>query len=100
MGITIRQVIKVLCVFLQILRSNKVSITSQHGICMSVEYIRRSDFVPSFWFTLTSYSWPCMPSENIRIPCVPLAPHVIHTKTITYMPLNGTQEMSIKSDDM
>jgi hypothetical protein len=39
----------------------------------------------------------CMPSENILVPCLPLAPHVIHKKK-TYMPLSGTQEMSIKSD--
>jgi hypothetical protein len=41
---------------------------------------------------------PCMPSENILIPFVPLVPHVIHTKKFTYMPLSGTQGMSIKSD--
>jgi hypothetical protein len=39
-----------------------------------------------------------MPSENILVPCVPLAPHVIHTKKCTYMPLSGTQEMGIKSN--
>ena len=41
---------------------------------------------------------PCMPLENILIPCMPLAPHVIDTKNYTYMPLSGTQGMSIKSD--
>jgi hypothetical protein len=41
---------------------------------------------------------PCMPLENILIPCMPLAPHVIDTKKYTYMPLSGTQGMSIKSD--
>jgi hypothetical protein len=25
---------------------------------------------------------PCMPLENILVPCVPLAPHVIHTKNV------------------
>lgn len=39
-----------------------------------------------------------MPLENILIPCMPLAPHVIDTKKYTYMPLSGTQGMSIKSD--
>jgi hypothetical protein len=39
-----------------------------------------------------------MPLENILIPCMPLAPHVIDTKNYTYMPLSGTQGMSIKSD--
>jgi hypothetical protein len=29
---------------------------------------------------------------------MPLAPHVIDTKKYTYMPLSGTQGMSIKSD--
>jgi hypothetical protein len=41
---------------------------------------------------------PCMPLENILIPCMSLAPHVIDTKNYTYMPLSGTQGMSIKSD--
>jgi hypothetical protein len=41
---------------------------------------------------------PCMPLENILIPCMPLTPHVIDTKKYTYMPLSGTQGMSIKSD--
>jgi hypothetical protein len=41
---------------------------------------------------------PCMPLKNILIPCMPLAPHVIDTKKYTYMPLSGTQGMSIKSD--
>jgi hypothetical protein len=41
---------------------------------------------------------PCMPLENILIPCIPLAPHVIDTKKYTYMPLSGTQGMSIKYD--
>jgi hypothetical protein len=41
---------------------------------------------------------PCMPLENILIPCMPLVPHVIDTKKYTYMPLSGTQGMSIKSD--
>jgi hypothetical protein len=41
---------------------------------------------------------PCMPLENILIPCMPLAPHVIDTKNYTYMPLSGIQGMSIKSD--
>jgi hypothetical protein len=41
---------------------------------------------------------PCMPLENILIPCMPLAPHVIDTKKYTYMPLSGTQGMSIKYD--
>jgi hypothetical protein len=41
---------------------------------------------------------PCMPLENILVPCMPLAPHVIDTKKCTYMPLSGTQGMSIKSD--
>jgi hypothetical protein len=36
--------------------------------------------------------------ENILIPCMPLAPHVIDTKKYTYMPLSGTQGMSVKSD--
>jgi hypothetical protein len=39
-----------------------------------------------------------MPLKNILIPCMPLAPHVIDTKKYTYMPLSGTQGMSIKSD--
>jgi hypothetical protein len=39
-----------------------------------------------------------MPLENILIPCMSLAPHVIDTKKYTYMPLSGTQGMSIKSD--
>jgi hypothetical protein len=39
-----------------------------------------------------------MPLENILVPCMPLAPHVIDTKKYTYMPLSGTQGMSIKSD--
>jgi hypothetical protein len=39
-----------------------------------------------------------MPLENILISCMPLAPHVIDTKKYTYMPLSGTQGMSIKSD--
>jgi hypothetical protein len=38
-----------------------------------------------------------MPSENILIPCMSLPPRVIHTQKITYMPLSGTQGMSIKS---
>jgi hypothetical protein len=38
-----------------------------------------------------------MPLENIFILGVPLAPHVIHTQKITYMPLSGTKGMSIKS---
>jgi hypothetical protein len=38
-----------------------------------------------------------MPSENILIPYVSLAPYVIHKK-YTYMSLSGTQGMSIKSD--
>jgi hypothetical protein len=41
---------------------------------------------------------PCMPLENILIPCMPLAPHVIDTKKYTYMPLSGTQGIIIKSD--
>jgi Ribonuclease G/E len=41
---------------------------------------------------------PYMPLENILISCMPLAPHVIDTKKYTYMPLSGTQGMSIKSD--
>jgi hypothetical protein len=41
---------------------------------------------------------PCMPLENILIPCMPLTPHVIDTKKYTYMPLSGTQGMSIKFD--
>jgi hypothetical protein len=43
---------------------------------------------------------PYMPLENILVPCMPLAPHVINTKKYTYMPLSGTQGMSIKSDDI
>jgi hypothetical protein len=39
-----------------------------------------------------------MPLENILIPYMPLTPHVIDTKKYTYMPLSGTQGMSIKSD--
>jgi hypothetical protein len=39
-----------------------------------------------------------MPLENMLVPFVSLAPHVIDTKKCTYMPLNGTQGMSIKSD--
>jgi hypothetical protein len=39
-----------------------------------------------------------MQLENILIPCMPLAPHVIDTKKYTYMPLSGTQGMSIKFD--
>jgi hypothetical protein len=39
-----------------------------------------------------------MPSENILVTCVPLVPYVIHTKKYIYMPLSGTQGMSIKSD--
>jgi hypothetical protein len=39
-----------------------------------------------------------MPLENILVPCMPLAPHVIDTKKYTYMSLSGTQGMSIKSD--
>jgi hypothetical protein len=41
---------------------------------------------------------PCMPLEIILVPCMPLAPHVIDTKKYTYMPLSGTQGMTIKSD--
>jgi hypothetical protein len=41
---------------------------------------------------------PCMPLENILVSCMPLAPHVIDTKKYTYMSLNGTKGMSIKSD--
>jgi hypothetical protein len=39
-----------------------------------------------------------MPLENILISYIPLAPHVIDTKKYTYMPLSGTQGISIKSD--
>jgi hypothetical protein len=39
-----------------------------------------------------------MSSENILVTCVPLTPHVIHTEKYTYMPLSGTQGMTIKSD--
>jgi hypothetical protein len=43
------------------------------------------------------------PSEGqmrffVVYPCMPLGPHVIDTKKYTYMPLSGTQGMSIKSD--
>jgi hypothetical protein len=53
-----------------------------------VSLLRRINFGPI----------PRMPLENILIPCMPLAPHVIDTKKYTYMPLSGTQGISIKSD--
>jgi hypothetical protein len=39
-----------------------------------------------------------MPLENILVPYVPLAPHIIDIKKCTYMLLSGKQEMNIKSD--
>lgn len=37
-----------------------------------------------------------MPSKNIFVPYMSLAPHIIHTKKYIYMSLSGTQGMSIK----
>jgi hypothetical protein len=47
-------------------------------------------WLPVFTVECAYSKWP--------IPCMPLAPHVIDTKKYTYMPLSGTQGMSIKSD--
>jgi hypothetical protein len=51
-----------------------------------------------WWLSISKGPIPCMPLENILIPCMPLTPHVIDTKKYTYMPLSGTQGMSIKFD--